>query len=236
MLKGGPIRLPSLALVVALTACVGEEGRSQDRLSAGWPQWQRIEASQPPTAWQVEEASFFFDAWEASAVVVELSTTGDATTIGLDDGAGGVLDVRIAALPSGSMAPVLAEGDVVHVSLIRRQGFEGIAQGLVLRSDDDQLLLLYDDGGYGAALSGEGVLGEVGVSRSLRGTRSGGDWESRDVTFEIGGASFNCAEGGSVRLGMTDLAVKVIVSREWTGEPVTDADLTPLAYLVVRTR
>ena len=46
-----------LTLAVLLTVCSPEEGRSQDRLSAGWPQWQRIEASQLPPAWQVEEAS-----------------------------------------------------------------------------------------------------------------------------------------------------------------------------------
>jgi hypothetical protein len=35
-------------------------------------------------------------------------------------------------------------------------------------------------------------------------------------------------------LGETGLAISVIVSREWTGEMVIDADLSPLAYLISR--
>lgn len=229
------MRLLVFALAVLLTACIPEGGRGQDRLSTGWPQWQRIEASQPPTAWQVEEASFAFDAWEASAVVAALATTGDVTTMRFEDGDGGVLDVRMAALPSGPFAPALAEGDAVRVSLIRREGFEGVAQGLVVRDGAGDLLLLYDDGGYGAAFYADGARADVGVSRSLRGTSSGDDWESPDVTFQLQGESVVCAEGESARLGDV-LAVTVVVSREWTGEPVTDADLSPVAYLIFRLR
>lgn len=68
-------------------------------------------------------------------------------------------------------------GDAVRLVLIRREGFEGVAQGLTVYDRAGGLLLLYDDGGYGAA----------------------------------------------------------VVSREWTGPPMTDVDLSPLAYLVFRT-
>lgn len=231
-----PACLQVLALAVLLTVCSPEEGRSQNRLAAGWPRWQRIEASPLPPAWQVEEASVAFDAWEASAVVAAVSTTDDATTIRFDDGDGGVLDIRLAALPSRLYTPALAEGDSVRISLIRRLGFEGVAQGLVVLDGSGQLLLLYDDGGYGAAFYNDGARAGLSVARSLRGTSSGDDWESADVTFQLQGESVVCAEGDSARLGESGLAVTVVVSREWTGQPVTDADPSPLAYLVFRLR
>lgn len=230
------MRLPALALAILLTACVTESCRGQDRLSAGWPEWQWIEASEPPADWQVEEASFAFDAWEATTVVIGLSTTSDATTIRFDDGHGRGLDVRLPALPSGPLAPALAEGDTVRVNLIRRQGFEGVAQGLAVRDGAGRLLLLYDDGGYGPAFYEDGAREGVGVQRSLRGTGSGNDWESPEVTFQLRDESVILAEGESARLGETGLAVSVVVSREWTGEMVTDADLSPMAYLIFRVR
>jgi len=226
----------ALTLALLLAACTSAGGSGQDRLTADWPEWQRIESGEPPSAWQVEEASFAFDAWETEAVVAELSTTGAATTIRSDDGEGDVLAVRLAALPSERFAPRLAEGDSVRFSLIRRLGFEGIAQGLTVRDAAGQLLLLYDDGGYGLAYYDEGPRDDIGVSRSLRGAGAGDEWESAEVTFQFEGESVVSAEGESVRLGRSGFVVSVVVSREWTGEPVTDLDLSPLAYLVFRTR
>ena len=229
-----PTGLCILSLAVLVTACRSGEGSSQDRLWADWPQWQRIEATQPPSAWQVEEASFAFDAWEASAVVTHLSATRDATTIRFDDGDGDVLEVRLAALPPERFQPALVEGDAVRFTLIRQQGFEGVAQGLAVFDGAGRLLLLYDDGGYGAAYHDEGARAGLTVERALRGLGSGDGWESLDVTFQLDGESVVLAEGQSARLGNTGLAVTVVVSREWTGQPVTDADLS-LAYLVFRT-
>ena len=235
-----PMRLPLLplavpALLVLSAACMPDAGRSQDRLSSDWPNWQRIAVNEPPVAWQIEEASFAFDAWEASAVLSELATDADVTTLRFEGGDGTLLDVRLVSLPS-TPAAVLAEGEVVQVQLISREGFEGVAQGLVVRDGEGRLLLLYDDGGYGPAFYEDAARGGVGVSRSLRGASSGDEWESPEVTFELGGQSVVLAEGESARLGDTGLAVSVVVSREWTGEPPTDIDLTPLAYLIYRTR
>jgi hypothetical protein len=233
---GVGMRCLTLALTVVVSACGPEGGLGQNRLSTGWPQWQRIVVAEPPAAWRVEEASVTFDAWEASAVVTERSTTDVATTIRFDDGEGGVVDIRLAALPPGGPEPALAVGDDVRVSLIRQQGFEGIAQGLVVRDRDDGLLLLYDDGGYGSAFHADDARGGVGVRRALSGTGSGDDWVSHDVTFELDGETVICREGEAVILGASGLAVAVVISREWTGEPVTDVDLSPLAYLIFRVR
>lgn len=51
------MRLPALALAILLTACVTESCRGQDRLSAGWPEWQWIEASEPPADWRMPSES-----------------------------------------------------------------------------------------------------------------------------------------------------------------------------------
>lgn len=59
-----------LSLAIILIGCRGGEGMGRDAAMATWPEWQRIEAAEPPSAWQVEEASVAFDAWEASAVGV----------------------------------------------------------------------------------------------------------------------------------------------------------------------
>jgi hypothetical protein len=222
-------------IVFVACACGGEA--SQVSFSEDWPQWQRIESSEPPATWQVEEASPAFDAWEALVVVAEVATEGEATSIRFDDGHRGVLDVRMPALPSGQIAPDLAAGTAVRVTLTRAQGFEGVAHGLVVRSaPTGELLLLYDDGGYGPAFAEDGARAGVGISRALRGARTGDEWESRNVTFTLGGADVTLAEGESARLGDSGLAVSVVVSREWTGEPPTDVDLTPLAYMVFRAR
>ena len=74
------------AMVALAAACMPDAGGGQDRLSTDWPDWQRIEANEPPATWQIEEASFAFDAWEASVVVTELAASTDATTIQVDDG------------------------------------------------------------------------------------------------------------------------------------------------------
>ena len=131
--------------------------------------------------------------------------------------------------------PTLVEGDAVRVTLIRQQGFEGVAQGLTVLDGAGRLLLLYDDGGYGAAYHDEGARGGLTVERTFRGISSGDEWESLDVTFRLDGDTVVLAEGESARLGDTGLVVTVVVSREWTGPPMTDIDLSPLAYLVFRT-
>ena len=219
-----------IAAAIPFGACDSGDVGGQDPFAVGQPQWQRIESSEPPAAWRVEEASISFDAWETSAVVTGLSSTDAAAAIRFDDGDGGVLDVRLASLTSGPFEPAVAEGDSVHVALIRQEGFEGVARGLVIRDRGGRLLLLYDDGGYGNALHDEGARGGVDVTRSLRGPGSGGGWESRPVTFRLGRESVVCAEGESARL--SSLSVAVVVSREWAGEAPTDVDVSPLAYLI----
>ena len=203
--------------------------------STEWPEWQRIEAVAPPSAWRVEEASAAFDAWEASAFVAELTFAPDATTIRFADDGGREVEVRLTALPVERFPPAMVEGDAVRVVLIRRQGFEGVAQGLAVYDQADRLLLLYDDGGYGAAFYEADARGGLTVERDLSGADRREGWMSRDVTFEVEGQSLVLAEGRTAPLGNTGLAVTVVVSREWTGPPMTDADLSPLAYVVFRT-
>jgi hypothetical protein len=223
------------ALIVLLSACRADLGDRLDPFTAGWPDWQRIETGELPEAWRLTEASYAFDAWEAVAIVARLSTTGGVSSLRFENPEGS-LDLRMPALPSEGLAPDLREGDTVRVNLVTRLGFEGVAQGLTLRTIDDRLQLLYDDGGYGSAFhTPEERLG-LEVERSLRGIGTGSDWEEQEVTFRLEGAAVTLDEGQVARLGRTGLAVKLIVSREWTGELVTDIDLSPLAYLVVRLR
>jgi len=222
------VGLRLVCLAAFLMSCSGGD-------SAQWPEWQRVEAVGLPSAWQVEEASPAFDAWEASAVVARLSLSPDATTIRFEDDGGQGAEVRLAALPSERFPPTVIEGDTVRVTLIRREGFEGVAQGLAMYDAAGRLLLLYDDGGYGAAFHEAGVRGGLTVERDLRGAGTREGWMTRDVAFGVDGQSLVLAEGRSARLGDSGLAVTVVVSREWTGPPMTDVDLTPLAYLVFRT-
>ena len=228
----GPIVVAS---VTVSTACLTDGDLDGDRLSSDWPDWQRIEATELPEAWQLEEASVAFDAWEAAVVITELSTDSDATTIGFEDADGNAVQVRIAQVPTRPQ-PDVAVGEPVRVQLIHRQGFEGIARGLAVRDDDGGVLLLYDDGGYGPAFYEDGARAGVSVTRSLRGPDSGNSWESPDVTFGLAGESVTVEEGETVRLGESGLGVSVVVSREWTGSPPTDVDITPLAYLIYRGR
>jgi len=221
-------------MVLLLAAAGCSDGQGQDRLSANWPEWQRIETGDLPAGWQFEEASPAFDAWIADVVVTQLATTDEATTIRFEDDEGRALTARLAALPVERFPPVLTQGDAVQVRVILAQGFEGVAKGLTVFDEAGRLLLLYDDGGYGSAFFTDEARAGLGVERSLQGTGSGNDWESADVTFRLGGESLVLGEGQSGRLGRSGLVVSVVVSQEWTGEPVTDADLSPLAYLVFR--
>lgn len=224
-----------LSLAVVLIGCGGGARGGRDSTLATWPEWQRIEATHPPSAWQIEEASPAFDAWEASVVVTQLSFSRDATTIRFDSADGDSLEVRLAALPVERFEPSMVEGDTVQVALIRREGFEGVAQGLTVFDRAGRLLFLYDDGGYGAAYYDEGARAGLTVERALRGIGSSDEWQSLEVMFQLGGDSILLAEGRSGRLDDTGLVVTVVVSREWTGPPMTDIDLSPLAYLVFRT-
>lgn len=226
--RGIVMRVACLAL---LTMGCGSRGTDS---SATWPQWQLIEASEPPSGWQMEEASPAFDAWQAVVVVSRLSFSENATTIRFAGGRD-TLDVRLAALPFERFLPTMVEGDTVRIDLIRRQGFEGVAQGLGVYDQGGRLLLVYDDGGYGPAFYEAGARGGLSVERELRGTGRIGAWTSRDVTFEVDGDSFVLGEGRSALLGRTGLVVTVVVSQEWTGPPMTDVDLSPLAWLVYRT-
>ena len=227
-----PHRVLGTVLLLAVVSC--GDGLGQDRLAANWPDWQRIETGDLPAGWQFEEASPAFDAWIADVVVTQLATTDEATTVRFEDGEGGVLTVRLAALPVERFSPVLTRGDDVQVRVILAQGFEGVAKGLTVFDEAGRLLLLYDDGGYGSAFFTDESRAGLGVERSLRGTGSGNDWEPVDVTFRLDGESLVLAERQSGRLGQGGLVVSVVVSQEWTGELVTDADLSPLAYLVFR--
>ena len=97
-----------------------------------------------------------------------------------------------------------------------------------------RLLLLYDDGGYGPAYYDDDARAGLTVGRALLETGSRDGWASLEVTFELDGDSVVLAEGRSARLGNTGLVVTVVVSRQWIGPPMTDVDLSPLAYLVFR--
>lgn len=229
-----PTGLWIIVLAALLTGCGGGASSNRADFSSTWPQWQQIEATQPPSAWQVEEASFAFDAWEALAVVTKLSAFDDATVIRFDDEAGNALEVRLAAIPSAPYVPTLAAGDTVRVLLIRREGFEGVAQGLTVSDRAGQLLLLYDDGGYGAAFYQDGARAGLGVEQASNAGGAGDKWATVDAKFQLDGDSIVLGEGQFGRLGGTGLVVMVVVSREWTGPPMTDVDPSILAYLVFR--
>ena len=221
-------------LPAMVTGCSGGANNVGAEISSTWPEWQRVEASEPPLAWRVEEASPAFDAWEALAVVSELTAHDDVTLIRFEDGVGDSLEVRLAAIPSAPAVPTLSAGDTVRVTLIRREGFEGVAQGVTVYDQADRLLLLYDDGGYGAAFYDDGARAGLGVERTSSVSGAGEGWAALDVTFKLDSDSVVLSEGQPGRLGDTDLVVTVVVSREWIGPPMTDVDLSPLAYLVFR--
>jgi len=235
IVSGSRIRRAVLASLAVSTACLLDGDLDRDRLSRDWPDWQRIETTELPEAWRLEQASVAFDAWEATVAITEISTDADATTIGFGDADGNSVQVRIARLPARPERD-LAEGDRVRMQLIHRQGFEGVARGLAVRGHDGRVLLLFDDGGYGPAFYEDGVRGGVSVTRSLRGPNTGNSWESPDVTFQMVNQSLTIEEGETARLGDSGLAASVVVSREWTGAPPTDVDIAPLAYLIYRVR
>jgi len=218
-----------------LAACGPDGGLGQDRLTSQWPTWQLIATTELPGAWRVEEASPAFDAWEATVVVraIEATSTTLFTLVGLD---GARLDVRTAPLPDGSPTLSVAVGDSVVARVVERQGFEGVARVLALLTSDYDLLFLYDDGGYGPGVESTEARFGVEVARELMGSGTGDSWERRDVTFVLGPDSVVLTEGASGRIGRSGLAASVVMSREWTGEPPTDIDLTPLAYMLFRTR
>ncbi len=233
---GFRLSLPVAVCIVVTAGCSSGGDFGRDRLSSDWPRWQLIEVDAPPEAWRVEEASVVFDAWETTAVVTELSIQTGATEISFQDADGNALDVRLAPLRPGRLELSLARGDAVRVQLIHHQGFEGVSRGLAVRNGEGRLLLLYDDGGYGPAFYEDGAREGISVTRSLRGSDTGNAWEPRPVTFELAGEAVTLEEGETSRLGGWGLAVSVVVSREWTGSPPTDVDLTPLAYLIYRVR
>lgn len=223
------VLLRVLLFVVFLTGCDGGGADS----SSEWPEWQLLETTGLPSSWRMEEASPAFDSWNATVIVTRLSAGVAATEVQFE-GEGGTLDVRLAAFPAGSPHPSLSVGDTVRLTLIRRVGFEGVAHGLTLLDSSGQLLLLYDDGGYGPAYFDSVGRGGVHVERSPDQGGSSETWAAVPVTFGVGGDSVLVAEGEFDRLRESDLVVAVVVSREWMGPVMTDVDLTPLAYLVYR--
>lgn len=225
------IALCIVLLAVAHTGCSRGARGSGAGVSSAWPAWQKIEATQPPSAWRVEEASLAFDAWEAMAVVRQFSTAGDAAVMRFDDQDGGLLELRLAALPASRFVPALSVGDTVRVTLIRREGFEGVAQGLTVFDRAGQLLFLYDDGGYGSAFFGDESRAGLGVERRTSVGGEGEGWAAVDVTFRLGRESVVLGEGEHARINGTPMVVAVVVSREWAGPPMTDVDPRPLAYL-----
>lgn len=221
------------ALLVLLPAFLSGCGGGVDDLSA-WPQWQRLESNLLPSAWRVEEASVAFDAWEALVVVTHLATSDEATVIRFDDGAGDTLAVRMPAMPSRLPAPELTAGDTVRLTLNHRQGFEGVAQGLTILDQAGRLLLLYDDGGYGPAFYDDAARAGLSVERTPARRGAADSWAIHEVKFQLDGHDVVLREGESGRLGESGLVVTVVVAREWTGPPMTDVDLTPLAYVLYR--
>ena len=230
------MRFIAAASVLTLAACGPDGGLGQDRLTSEWPTWQLIVTTELPETWRFEEASPAFDAWEAEVVVQAIETAETTTVFSFADHEGTTLDVRTAAVPGGALAPSVSVGDSLIARLVEWQGFEGVARALFLLTSDYDLLFLYDDGGYGPGVQSAESRFDVEIVRALTGSRTGASWERRDVTFARGADSVVLAEGETDRIGDSELAGSVVVSREWTGEPPTDVDLTPLAYLLFRTR
>lgn len=229
------MRFIAAASVLTLAACGADGGLGQDRLTSEWPTWPLITTTELPASWRFEEASPAFDAWEAE-VVVRAIETAETTTFSFVDADGATLDARTAAVLRGSLTPSVSVGDSLIVRLVEWQGFEGVARALFLLTSDYDLLFLYDDGGYGPAVAPTESRFGVEVVRTLTGPRTAANLERRDVTFGWGADSVVLSEGETGRIGGSELAASVVVSREWTGEPPTDVDLTPLAYILFRTR
>lgn len=229
------MRFIAAASVLTLAACGPDGGLGQDRLTSEWPTWPLIATTDLPASWRFEEASPAFDAWEAE-VGVRAIETAETTTFSFADTSGTTLEVRTAAVTRGSLTPSVSVGDSVVARLVEWQGFEGVARALFLMTADHDLLFLYDDGGYGPGVESTESRFGIEVVRTLTGPRAGASWERRDVTFRWGTDSAVLAEGETGRIGDSDLAASVVISREWTGEPPTDVDITPLAYLLFRTR
>lgn len=219
-------RAPIFALLTVATACLAPEGD----LSTAWPEWQRITFDSVPAAWQLEEASPAFDAWQATTQLSVMSRDGLALLVFSDD-RGRSLEVTTPALPRILETPGTQP---VQLTLIERQGFEGLARGITARDTTGALLFLYDDGGYGPAFYDARERDGVAVDRELTGPGSREAWAARAVTFGFQGASVTLAEGEDGAIGSTGLRARVVVSREWTGAPPTDVDLTPLAYFLYR--
>ncbi|NNF29090.1 MAG: hypothetical protein HKN73_17835 [Gemmatimonadetes bacterium] len=225
-----------LLVATVQAGCTGGGGGDGTNLTSALPTWQRIEATQPPPSWRVEEASPAFDAWEAEAIVLRIAALGDATVMGFEDLHGEALELRLPAIPTARFEPTLRVDDTVRVVLTRWEGFEGVAQGLAVFDRVGRLLFLYDDGGYGAAFHDAEARAGLSVERMSPTDRRGEGWATVDVAFRLAGESVLVAEGRYARLGQTDLIVGVEVSREWIGPPATDMDLNPLAYLAFRAR
>lgn len=229
------MRFIAVAGALILAACGPGGSLGQDRLTSDWPTWQLIATSELPGAWRIEDASPAFDAWEARVVVRAVETTNTTVfTFAGPDGA--TLDVRTAAVPEGSLTPSIAVGDSLVARVIERQGFEGVARALALLTSNYDLVFLYDDGGYGPGVESTESRFGVEVARELMGSGTGDSWERRDVAFTFSTDSVVLAEGDTGRIGSSGLAASVVMSREWTGDPPTDIDLTPLAYMIFRTR
>jgi hypothetical protein len=256
-----PLALAALAFVLA-AALLLPHARAQDPLTEGWPRWPRLVTSTPPEAWGQGGAGGVA-AWQATARLsaVEDATLADADVarrvveratgpaVGAsDDGpafartllrfegeGGAVLVAAVPALPAdGPFARALAAGQQVQVRLARRQGFGGAARGLTVRGADGRLLLLFDDGAYGAAFEGPGERDDITLERP---EAPGADaWVKVPVTFHRGADQARVEEGAPAALGRSGLAVLLVVSRQWTGPAVMDADTSPCAWVVYRVR
>ncbi|NNF27042.1 MAG: hypothetical protein HKN73_07480 [Gemmatimonadetes bacterium] len=167
---------------------------------------------------------------------MRIAAFGDATVMVFEDRGGEALELRLPAIPTARFEPTLRVDDTVRVSLIRREGFEGVAQGMTVFDRAGRLLFLYDDGGYGAAFFGDEPRAGLAVDRGPPASGRGEGWATVEVLFRLGADTVVVSEGQHARLGRTDLVVGVVVSREWTGPPATDVDLSPLAYLAFRAR
>jgi len=220
---------------MALTSCEAVETPGQDPIVSGAPQWPRLDTSDSiPEAWRFEEASPAFDLWSSEVSVTSLERWGRGSRLGLEDAQGRTVEVLLPTLPVERL--VLAVGARVRADLLTRIGFEGVARGFSLRDEGGRLLILYDDGGYGPAYQNAAERSGLEVSRELQGPDGDGRWEPRDVRFSVDGHAALVSEGESGVLGESGLEARVVVSREWRGEPPTDLDLTPLAFLVYRVR
>jgi hypothetical protein len=240
---------PTLPLLILLAACTTVGAEDFGEGNADWP---KLIAGATPEGWSRDDdrrevvratvtvthrEEVELDAAETMLRVGASPSKGvgaggvqPRTLLTLTDAEGSSLSVALPRLPKDCRLP---NETSLSLTLYRRQGFGGTAGGLVLQAADDQLLLLYDDGGYGSALQGDAEALGLDVAAS-KATPNGG-WVQTVLRVRASdGASVEAPEGDPVDLGGTGLRVWTLACREWTGGAITDADTSPTAYMIYR--